>query len=189
MDRDNGDDRHAAWMALLRAHAAATAALERALLEHCDLPLTWYEVLLNLRGSDGGMRMIELARSVLLSKSGLTRAVDRMQDAGLVERRACDTDRRITYVALTPAGQEMLERATPVQLDAVKAAFTDHLTPEELTVLARALDRVAVAGGAGPIVPCDLAMTDATAAPAGRAGQDGPTGRQVPLPAARSGAH
>jgi DNA-binding MarR family transcriptional regulator len=166
MDRDNGDDRLAAWMALLRAHAAATTALERALLEHCDLPLTWYEVLLTLRGSDGGMRMLELARSVLLSKSGLTRAVDRMQAAGLVERRACDTDRRITYVALTPAGQEMLERATPVQLDAVKAAFTDHLTPEELTVLARALDRVAVAGGTGPTVPCDLAMPEAPPRPA-----------------------
>src|SRR5574341_775451 len=96
------NDRLAAWAAFLRAHAAIKAKLERELLTERDLPLTWYEVLLHVDAFGGGMRMQELARSVLLSKSGLTRLVDRMEAAGLVVRRTCESDRRGAFVDITP---------------------------------------------------------------------------------------
>lgn len=188
MDHDNGDERLAAWMAFLRAHAAVTSSLERELQERCGLPLTWFEVLVCLRGAATGMRMQELARMALLSKSGLTRAVDRMEAAGLVQRRSCERDRRGTYVALTAAGHAALERATPVQLEAIRTHFTRHLRADELDVLARGLDRVAEAGGFGPITPCDIAA-GAAAVPAPDAATPGDREPESPdaFPAARSG--
>jgi DNA-binding MarR family transcriptional regulator len=158
MDHDLQNGRLAAWTAFLRAYSAVTSALERALQEQCDLPLTWFELLLHLRGQPYGLRMQELAHSALLSKSGLTRAVDRMEAAGLVERRACPNDRRGIYVVLTGAGEALLERAIPVHGRAVRESFTEHLTEAELETLAGGLDRVAVAGGTGPAA-CERALT------------------------------
>ena len=95
----------AAWRAFLDAHAALVAVLERELLEERDLPLTFYDVLVQLSEAGGRMRMSDLAGSLLLSRSGVTRLVDRMADAGYVAREACASDGRGFYAVLTPAGR------------------------------------------------------------------------------------
>jgi DNA-binding MarR family transcriptional regulator len=152
------DDRLAAWAAFLRAHAAVKAKLERELLVERDLPLTWYEVLLHVTGSGGNVRMHELARSVLLSKSGLTRLVDRMEAAGLVVRRSCESDRRGHFVAVTPEGAAALRAAAPVHLRGISEHFTSHLSADELRVLRTMMERVADANedpGTPAPPPCD----------------------------------
>jgi DNA-binding MarR family transcriptional regulator len=141
------DHRLEAWTAFLRAHARVTAKLSKELQAECGLPLTWYDVLLQLRLAGGQARMQELARLVLLSKSGLTRLADRMQAAGLVERRSCPDDRRGTLVALTPDGRRALRAAVPVHLRGIKEHFIGRLDDDELRALHRALTRVLDDGG------------------------------------------
>jgi DNA-binding MarR family transcriptional regulator len=138
------DARMAAWRAFLEAHARATAQLSRELLEEESLPLAWYDVLVQLsEAPDQRLRMQELADRVLLSQSGLTRLVDRMQKDGLVERLRCASDGRGTYATLTPAGLAQLRRAYPTHLRGVRAWFADLLDEDEARVLARALTRIA----------------------------------------------
>ena len=119
--------------------------------EH-GLPLSSYEVLLFLNQAPGHrMRMHELAQSVLLTPSGLTRLVDRLEAEGLVARESCPTDRRGAFVALTPAGKARLRRAAPTHLKGIQEHFGRHLTDAEADTLSRALSRVAE--GAGKPVP------------------------------------
>lgn len=136
--------RLAAWRAFLEAHAHVTEVLGRELREQEDLPLTWYDVLVQLsEAPDNRRRMQELADAVLLSKSGLTRLIDRMERAGLVRRTECPTDRRGTLAELTDAGYERLAATAPTHLAGVRRHFTDLLDDEEAAVLARALSRIA----------------------------------------------
>lgn len=136
----------AAWRALLEAHARTTELLGRELREQTGLPLTWYDVLLQLNEAPGRrLRMQDLADSVLLSKSGLTRLVDRMEKDGLVARSACPDDRRGTFAELTPAGRERLRGAAPTHLAGVREHVADLLDDEEATVLERLLRRLALA--------------------------------------------
>ena len=96
-------------MALVEAHAAAVESVEADLVRDTGLPLSWHEVLVRLSAAEEeSMRMHELARAVLLSKSGLTRLADRMEAAGLIDRTACDSDRRGTWAVITPKGREAL---------------------------------------------------------------------------------
>jgi DNA-binding MarR family transcriptional regulator len=133
----------AAWRGLLQAHRHVIDALEAELRAEADLPLGWFEVLLRLADSGrGALRMQELADAVLLSKSGLTRLVDRMEQAGLVTREACADDGRGVNAVLTDAGRQALDRARPVHLRGVRRYFADRLKPDEAEVLAEALDRV-----------------------------------------------
>ena len=138
-------DRIAVWRSFLRAHASLTGRLEQELQSERDLPLAWYDVLLNLHEAGGSQRMQELARSVLLSKSGLTRLVDRMEAAGLLRREQSPSDRRGTLAVLTPEGKAALRRAAPVHLRGIEEHFARHLSDEEVVVLQRALDRVVAA--------------------------------------------
>ncbi|HYT24886.1 MAG TPA: MarR family transcriptional regulator [Actinomycetota bacterium] len=138
------DDGHlAAWRALLEAHAAVTELLAGELEEERALPLGWYEVLLQLADAPGGrLRMQELAQSVLLSKSGLTRLIDRMERAGLVRRQRCPSDRRGSFAVLTQAGRTVFRRAAPVHLRGIEEHFARHLAPAEAEVLRTVLGRV-----------------------------------------------
>lgn len=137
----------AAWRAFLEAHARVTEALGRELREQEGLPLAWYDVLVQLsEADDRRRRMQELADAVLLSKSGLTRLIDRMESAGLVRRVECDTDRRGTLAELTEEGFERLAATAPTHLDGVRRHFTDHLDDEEAEILGRALRRIAGRG-------------------------------------------
>jgi DNA-binding MarR family transcriptional regulator len=144
MARSLDDARMSAWRAFLRAHASITDVLERELADARALPLTWYDVLLQLSAAPAGrLRMQELAHAVLLSKSGLTRVVDRMAADGLVRREAATHDARGAFACLTPAGRTALRRAAPVHVNGIYEHFGRHLTDAEAATLATTLDRVA----------------------------------------------
>jgi DNA-binding MarR family transcriptional regulator len=143
----------AAWRLLLEAHAATTELLEHELVAERGLPLSRYDVLLNLAEAPGGrLRMQELSASVLLSKSGLSRLVDRMVEAGLVRRERCQDDRRGWFAVLTDQGRSALRRAAPVHLRGIHEHFARHLDPAEVEVLTAALSKVVAAAqaSAGP---------------------------------------
>jgi DNA-binding MarR family transcriptional regulator len=132
-----------AWRGLLRVHAQLSKALDAQLDAAHGLPLTSYEVLMYLSDADGGrMRMNDLAASVLLSRSGLTRLVDRLERDGYLERCSCAHDARGAFAVLTPAGREKLEAARETHLAGVRELFLSRFSDEELDALGSAWDRV-----------------------------------------------
>jgi DNA-binding MarR family transcriptional regulator len=121
---------------MLRAHAALTRALDAQLAREHKLPLSSYEVLLFLADApDGRMRMSELAESVLLSRSGLTRLVDRLEREGLLKRERCESDARGLFAEITPAGRRLFDEARRTHLDGVRALFLDRFSCDELRTL------------------------------------------------------
>lgn len=133
----------AAWRAFLTAHARITDVLARELRDGTGLPLTWYDVLVQLsEASDRRLRMQELADRILLSKSGLTRLIDRMEQEGYVTRYPCEDDRRGTYAQMTDAGYETIRGAAPTHLAGIATHFADVVSDEDAEVVARALSRV-----------------------------------------------
>ena len=121
---------------MLRAHAALTRALDAQLTREHNLPLSSYEVLLFLADApDGRMRMSELAESVLLSRSGLTRLVDRLERDGLLKRERCESDARGLFAEITPEGRELFDAARRTHLDGVRALFLDRFSRDELRTL------------------------------------------------------
>ena len=158
------------WLTLLQAQSVVVDALERSLQAERGLPLAWFEVLIQLSAADDGqMKMQDLAQAVLLSKSGLTRLVDRMVAAGLVSRGACATDRRIVYAVVTDAGRVALREAIPVHTRALGEHFSKHLTPAELgmirSTLTKVLDGNGFAGAPCPSLDVDAASADSAAVP------------------------
>jgi MarR family transcriptional regulator, 2-MHQ and catechol-resistance regulon repressor len=132
------DDRLTAVGLFLEAHQGLVNALERGLQADCGLSGQWFEILLRLaRSPRHSLRMCDLAAQTGLSPSGLTRAVDRLEEAGLVHRRACPSDRRVAYAELTPKGLERLESAVVIHLGHVQEQFIARLTPAEVNELAR----------------------------------------------------
>jgi DNA-binding MarR family transcriptional regulator len=120
------------------------ARLDAELQETQGMSVMDYGVLVQLSEAEGGrMRMSELADLLLLSPSGLTRRLDGLVAAGLVERVRCPTDRRGAYAVLTAAGRKRLQRAAPDHVDQVRRHFVDQLSRKQLAGLADALDRVA----------------------------------------------
>src|SRR5918997_4101450 len=129
-------DELGAWRGLLRVHAGMTKALDAELMREHRLPLSSYEVLLFLADSpDGRLRMSELADGVLLSRSGLTRLVDRMERDGLLRRERCEDDARGYHAAITGKGRALFDRARRTHLDGVRERFLSHLSREELRTL------------------------------------------------------
>jgi len=132
-----------AWRGMLRVHAALAKALDAQLEATHGLQLSSYEVLMYLADAeDERMRMCDLASSILLSRSGLTRLVDRLQGEGLLVRVACDDDARGAFAKLTPQGREKLRAARATHLAGVRALFLDLFSVEELDALGGAWDRV-----------------------------------------------
>jgi DNA-binding MarR family transcriptional regulator len=121
---------------MLRAHAELTRALDAELTREHDLPLSSYEVLLFLGDSDEGrMRMSELADSVLLSRSGLTRLVDRLERQGLLRRERCASDARGLFAEITDEGRAAFAEARKTHLDGVRRLFLDRFSRDELRTL------------------------------------------------------
>jgi len=142
----NGLDpaRMAAWRAFIEAHTLILTRLTRELQDEQGLPLAWYDVLVQLsEAREQRLRMLDLASRVLLSQSGLTRLVDRMEHAGLVARVRCVEDGRGLFAELTPEGLATLRRTYPTHLRGVREWFADSLTDEDAAVLARTLERLA----------------------------------------------
>ncbi len=136
------------WAGLLRYHAAVVEALEAELQAETGLPLTWYDVLLQLEHAPGGrLRMQDLASAVVLSKSGLTRLVDRMEQAGLVERETCPSDRRGTFATITAQGRTRFLAAAPSHIRSVNRHFSAYLTDAQLEVMQGAFEALLAGQG------------------------------------------
>ena len=106
------------------------------------IPHAWFEVLVRLsRSDDGQLTMTALAEQVTLTTGGVTRLVDRMEAAGLVERRPCATDRRVSYAAVTAAGRERLAEAAVVHAANLRAVF-DGFSAQDRATLDDLLDRL-----------------------------------------------
>jgi DNA-binding MarR family transcriptional regulator len=126
----------AAWRGMLRAHAELVRTLDAELARDHDMPLSSYEVLLFLNDSDTGrMRMSELADSVLLSRSGLTRLVDRLERQGLLKRERCESDARGLFAEITPEGRKAFAAARKTHLDGVRRTFLSRFSRDELRTL------------------------------------------------------
>jgi DNA-binding MarR family transcriptional regulator len=132
-----------AWRGMLRVHTALVKVLDAELAAAHDLPLSSYDVLTTLESAPGRKRrMAELADSVLLSRSGMTRLVDRLAGDGLIERDTCTDDGRGTYARLTDKGAQVLEAARPTHLEGVRERFLRHFDEEELAAMAAMWERV-----------------------------------------------
>lgn len=132
-----------AWKALLRAHAAALDRIEARLAAAGQVPLVEYDVLLELRGApDGKLRLHDLADRVLLSRSGLTRLVDRLERRAYLRREPDPDDRRGQRAVLTEEGRLALAAAWPEYAAGIEEAFARHFDDAEAAELARLLGRI-----------------------------------------------
>jgi DNA-binding MarR family transcriptional regulator len=130
-------DQLAAWSGFLRGHAQIVRALDSELEREHGLPLTSYDVLIQLSlAPDRRLRMFELADAVVLSRSGLTRLVDRLERGGLVERECGEVDPRQVYALLTDRGFEVVADATPTHVAGVRERFLERLSDEQTNQLA-----------------------------------------------------
>ncbi|MEV6233315.1 MarR family transcriptional regulator [Saccharopolyspora shandongensis] len=133
----------AAWNAFVEASNLVARRVEQQLREQAGLSHPQYEILVRLAAEpDGEMRMTELAQRVVTSKSGLTYQVTRLEKAGLVRRRNCDTDDRGVIAGLTDAGREKLREAAPGHVELVRANLIDVLSRDQLRVIAAGLGAV-----------------------------------------------
>jgi DNA-binding MarR family transcriptional regulator len=132
-----------AWRGLLVAHSRLVPAVEADLRAAGQVPLSWYDVLLELNAApDRRLRMSELATNSLSSRSRLSHAVARMEEAGWVRRRACPTDKRGQLAELTAAGFERLDSAARGHVEEVRALLFDVLTPDQQRALREISDAI-----------------------------------------------
>jgi DNA-binding MarR family transcriptional regulator len=136
------------WVRFLRTHSAIVGKLNAELVADHGLTINDFEVLLHLSGGpEPAMRRVDLASSVLLTPSGITRLLDGLERAGFVTREACPTDRRVVYAKLTPEGDEKLQAARTTHLAGVHRLFVERFSPDELASLAELLERLPGANG------------------------------------------
>lgn len=140
---DRGDPRITTYGLLHEAHRRLERAFSRSLEQRTAMTGSFFEVLLRIGRSPGArLTMSELACQLGLTSGGATRLVDRVVEAGLVERNACPSDRRVQWVVLTAAGEQKLDEGLSVHLDDLQRELIDRLDPDELDVLERALDKL-----------------------------------------------
>lgn len=133
----------AAWRAFLRAGTTSTLALEAALAD-TGVSHSEYDVLVNVAsGPKDGLRPTDLAERVLITKSGLTRLLDRLVDRGYIERRACASDRRGQLIVLTPDGRRAFRRAAPNVVRAIGTLFGEQFSDRDIAALRVACERIA----------------------------------------------
>ncbi|MFE9609806.1 MarR family winged helix-turn-helix transcriptional regulator [Streptomyces sp. NPDC006012] len=162
------DEAFDAWMSVWKAQILVVRALERDLKQSLGLPLTAWEVLSRLGAAPGGrLRMQDLARQVLVSKSGISQLVTQLARQGLVERQGDPGNLRATYAVLTDSGRRIFPEHAPVFLDGVRRHFSQHLTAEEVQTVTTAMDKVIKALGHEREAPHDseaarnlITMTD-----------------------------
>jgi DNA-binding MarR family transcriptional regulator len=131
------------WVALLRAHASSTRRFNAELVAEHGLTLNDYEVLLHLSRAEGKrLRRVDLAQSVLLTPSGITRLLAGLERAGYVERASCASDARVTYAQLTVDGEAKLLEAADTHVADIREFFRGRFSKDELTALGRLLERL-----------------------------------------------
>jgi DNA-binding MarR family transcriptional regulator len=134
-----------AWGALTRTHAAIVGRLQEGLAASDFPPLPWYEVLATVaEAPEQRLKMGELAEALVITRGGLTKLVDRLIKAGLMERTFCETDRRVSYATLLPAGRDLLDEMRPVVVAELKSAFAANLSERQAEELRGMLERVRV---------------------------------------------
>jgi DNA-binding MarR family transcriptional regulator len=139
----SGDERVVLFGLLLETNARLSKSLGLELESTCQLPLAWFEVLLQLRkSSDGRLKMNEVADAIVHSTGGTTRLVDRLEEAGLVERRDCPNDRRAIYVEITELGNRKLDEALSIHLDYLQDNMASRLSDDERHTLAALLTKL-----------------------------------------------
>jgi DNA-binding MarR family transcriptional regulator len=132
-----------AWELVLRTHAALVPELDRRVKEATGLPLSWYDVLLELnRAPERRLRMTDLGERVVLSRTRVSRIARAMADAGMLEQRPDPHDGRATLATLTPKGRAALRRAAPTYLAGIDALFSSRITAAEAQGIVTALTRV-----------------------------------------------
>lgn len=137
------DPHREAWISLTQTHAAVTGRLQEALTAAELPPLAWFEVLATLdRAPEQRLKMGELAEALVITRGGLTKLVDRLIKAGLLERTFCETDRRVSYATLLPAGVELLAEMRPLVRAELASAFSANLSVEQAEELRAMLDQV-----------------------------------------------
>jgi len=142
------------WASLMRGQALLADAVSGRLETEAGIPLAWYEVLAVLADApEGALRMQDLGQSMWLSKSGLTRLCDRIEEAGYLSRRSCPTDRRGTFAVITDAGRVKVRDARPVFSRASEDLFLQHLSARERDVLTSAMNKIIGANGPHPRAP------------------------------------
>lgn len=142
-----------AWLSLLRAHGCAARALAGQLEAEHGLTIADYEALMQLARAEGQrLRRVDLASRLQLSPSGVTRLLQGLESAGLVEKGNDPGDARVTYAVLTPAGGAKLDAASCSHVAAVKELLEQTYDPDELQMLAELLGRLP-----GPSDACDAA--------------------------------
>lgn len=133
------------WQTLMRANGRVQTVLEKALQEAGLPPLAWFEVLQPIsEAADRMLRPRDLGCGVQISRSGLTRLLDRMEDAGVISRERCDEDRRGSYIGLTDAGIEMASAMSQVVESELAEIFGDLYSEEEAVQMIRLLARAAI---------------------------------------------
>lgn len=143
------DDERLHLMGLVvRTHRLLTDRLGRELEQDVGIPLVFFDVLINVGAApDGRVTMSRLSSDIALTTGGVTRLVDRMVDAGLVERSACPRDRRSIHVVLTPEGRSVLDRAIAAHIEGIDRHLMAHLSDKDRANLAGVLTKI-LAGGA-----------------------------------------
>lgn len=132
-----------AWARLLKAQKLMLEGVQQALAEAGLPPLEWYDVLIELKTApDQRLRLFDLGERMLLSRSNLTRLIDRLEKESLVQRDHCAEDRRGLYAVLTPAGLAVQKQMWPVYQQAIQQLFGQHFSPEEAGTLAGWLERL-----------------------------------------------
>ena len=145
MDNRN-DSGLQAWRAMLLAYNAAMRAIDAELAHAHAIPLTWYDVLLELNAAAGRrLRMQELADRVVLSRTRVSRLVDDIVAAGLVTKTRDEDDRRMVWATITDRGRATLKATAPLYLRGIQTHFAAHLTADEPALLTAALTKVVAA--------------------------------------------
>jgi DNA-binding MarR family transcriptional regulator len=135
-------DRLRAWRLYFESALALADVLNGELERDAGIPLRWYDALVQLEETPDGLRMNELAERILYSKSGFTRVVDRLEEAGLVQRVRPENDRRSILVVLTDEGRTTMERARRHHRHAIEQHFSRHLSDTDIKTLTRALEKL-----------------------------------------------
>jgi DNA-binding MarR family transcriptional regulator len=139
------------WRLYFESSLGLLDVIEAELEQDAGIPTRWYDVLVQLEESPEGLRMNELADRILYSKSGFTRVIDRMDDAGLVRRQRPENDRRSIFVVMTDEGRAMLERARRFHRHSIEQHFSRHLTDADVKALRRVFEKVGA--HIGPLRP------------------------------------
>jgi DNA-binding MarR family transcriptional regulator len=139
----SGDEKVQLFGLLVETNARLSRRLGSELESRCDLPLAWFEVLLQLRlAPEGRLKMTQIADAIVHSTGGTTRLVDRLEESGLVQRRACPSDRRAIHVEITAEGNTRLDHALDVHLGYLDRALAGRLDGAERATLAALLSKL-----------------------------------------------